>query len=178
MQRVFILGCLIVGLSLSLSMVQAANAPKHETAAAAATKDDRPRSEGKKQDQAKADRKSINKRPMVVLLSVAGNYPEAAATPGMFGEMKSSLGALVRRLDAAAADKEVAAVWLKIDSLAIGRAKAFELRAAIDRLRKAGKPVYAELTARRPANTWWLGRATRSSCPPPECWSFRACGWK
>ena len=81
------------------------------------------------------------------MLSLSGSYPETAGTPGLFGEMKPSLAALIRRLDTAAADKDVAAVWLKIDSLEIGRAKAFELRAAIGRLRNAGKPVYAELTS-------------------------------
>ena len=49
-------------------------------------------------------------------------------------------------MDAAAADKDVAAVWLKIEDLAVGRGKIYELRGAIARLRKANKPVYAELT--------------------------------
>jgi protease-4 len=144
MPRVFILGCLIVGLGLPWSTARAAESPKHD--AVASQKGDQPRAEVQKRDKAKAARKSPARKPMVVLLSLSGNYPESAGTPGLFGDMKPSLGALVRRLDAAAADKEVAAVWLKIDSLAVGRAKAFELRAAIDRLRKAGKPVYAELT--------------------------------
>ncbi len=136
----------MVGLYLPWSPVRAADAPKHD--AVATTKDDKPRSKAVDPERAKANaaRTSRAKRPMVVVLALSGNYPETAGSPGLFGEMKPSLAAVVRRLDAAAADKDVAAVWLKIDSLAIGRAKAFELRAAIDRLRKTGKPVYAELT--------------------------------
>ena len=49
-------------------------------------------------------------------------------------------------MDAAAADKSVGAVWLKIEDPVIGRGKIHELRAAVARLRKANKPVYAELT--------------------------------
>ena len=82
-----------------------------------------------------------------MLLALSGSYPETAGTPGLFGEMKPSLAAVVRRLDAAAADKDVAAVWLKIEDLAIGRGEGrTSCGRAIARLRKADKPVYAELT--------------------------------
>jgi protease-4 len=57
------------------------------------------------------------------------------------------LAKIIQRLDEAAADKSIAAVWLRIEDLATGRAKIQELRAAVARVRKAGKPVYAELTS-------------------------------
>ena len=108
MPRVFILGCLMVGLYLPWSPVRAANAPKHD--AVATTKDDKPRSKAVDPERAKANaaRTSRAKRPMVVVLALSGNYPETAGSPGLFGEMKPSLAAVVRRLDAAAADKDVA----------------------------------------------------------------------
>ena len=47
-------------------------------------------------------------------------------------------------MDQAAEDKNVAAVWLRIEDIMLGSGKVNELRAAVGRLRKAGKPVYAE----------------------------------
>ncbi|MEN6450391.1 MAG: signal peptide peptidase SppA [Thermoguttaceae bacterium] len=87
------------------------------------------------------------KGPRVVKLTLSGDYPEGPGAPGVFSEMKPSLSTLIGRLDAAAADKNVRAVWLKIDDLKVGRGKINELRGAIERVRKAGKPVYAELTS-------------------------------
>ena len=73
-------------------------------------------------------------------------------------------------MDQAAEDKAVAAVWLRIEDLALGGGKINELRAAVGRLRKAGKPVYAELTS---ADTGPVpaGRGLRRgrSCRPPAC---------
>ena len=51
-------------------------------------------------------------------------------------------------MDSAAGDADVKAVLLRIDpELDIGRGKVYEIREAIGRIRKAGKPVYAELTS-------------------------------
>ena len=83
----------------------------------------------------------------VVRFSLDGEYPEGPGEPGMFGEMQPSLGKLIQRLDEAKADKDVKAVWLRIEDVELGRGKVNEVRAAIARLRKAGKPVYAELTS-------------------------------
>jgi protease-4 len=66
--------------------------------------------------------------------------------PGLFGERQASLATIIERMDQAAKDKDVIAVWLRIEDLALGGGKVNELRAAVGRLRKAGKPVYAELT--------------------------------
>ena len=75
-----------------------------------------------------------------------GRLPRRAGARAVFADLQPSLASVIERLDDAAADKDVAAVWLKIEDLAIGRAKLHELRGAVARLRKADKPVYAELT--------------------------------
>ncbi|MEN6457627.1 MAG: signal peptide peptidase SppA [Thermoguttaceae bacterium] len=90
--------------------------------------------------------KPATPRSTVVKIVLNGDYSEGPAAPGMFGEMTPSLGTIVGRLDAAAADKDVAAVWLRIDDLQVGRGKINELRGAIARVRKAGKPVFAEIS--------------------------------
>jgi protease-4 len=83
----------------------------------------------------------------VVRFSLHGEYPEGPSEAGLFAEMQPSLGKLIGRLDEAKADKDVAAVWLRIEDVEFGRGKVNEIRAAIARVRKAGKPVYAELTS-------------------------------
>ncbi len=86
------------------------------------------------------------KKATVVYITLKGDYREGPSPAGLFSELQPSLGTMVGRLDSAATDKDVAAVWLKIEDLSLGRGKIYELRAAIARLRKAHKPVYAELT--------------------------------
>lgn len=121
MRRLVSLGCIVGLLVFSLSLAEGA-APAAKTA------------------------KPPVKKSLVVALTLDGEYPEGAGSPGIFGDLEPSLATLVQRMDAAATDKDVVAVWLKVDNLAIGRAKIYELRGAIARLRKANKPVYAELT--------------------------------
>ena len=100
----------------------------------------------KTQEQSAA-KKAAKAPTTVVRFSLNGEYPEGPSESGMFGELQPSLGKLIERLDEAKADKEVAAVWLRIEDLELGRGKVNEVRAAIARLRKAGKPVYAEVTS-------------------------------
>lgn len=82
----------------------------------------------------------------VVRFTLRGSLPEGPAAPGLFAELQTSLHDLVERFDAVAADKSVAAVWLRIEDLAVGYGKLQELRDAIQRMRAAGKYVVAELT--------------------------------
>ncbi len=88
-----------------------------------------------------------NKKTNVVLLRIDGEYPEGATPPGLFSEIRPSLSGLVSKLDAAATDSEVSAVWLQIENSALGRGKIDEVRRAIARIRKANKPVIAQLTS-------------------------------
>ncbi|MGO9110401.1 MAG: signal peptide peptidase SppA, partial [Thermoguttaceae bacterium] len=92
-------------------------------------------------------KKPAKTRKTVVRFSLNGEYPEGPSEDGMFGDLKPSLGKLIERLDEAKSDKEVSAVWLRMEDIELGRGKVNEIRAAIARVRKAGKPVYAELTS-------------------------------
>jgi protease-4 len=87
------------------------------------------------------------KKLSVVLLTVKGQYPEGPSAPGLFSELEPSLGKLIRRIDEAAEDDSVGALWLRVEPLDVGRAKLHEMRSAVARFRKSGKPVYAELAA-------------------------------
>ena len=87
------------------------------------------------------------KTATVVQFTLHGEYPAGPSAPGMFGEMLPSLATVVERITAAADDKDVAAVVLRIEELVIGRGKINELRCAIASVRKAKKPVYAELAS-------------------------------
>ena len=86
-------------------------------------------------------------RNAVVRFSLKGEYPEGVSDDGPFGEMQPTLGKLMDRLNEAKADKEVKAVWLRIEDLELGRGKINEVRSAIAAIRKSGKPVYAELVS-------------------------------
>jgi protease IV len=127
---------------------------KEKEKAKETAKDNTKADQGKKEATAKAKpaaksakpAETVAKKPVVVQFNLTGEYPEGTGAPGMFGELKPSLSSLIQRMDSAAADKDVRAVWLKIEDPEIGRGKIHELRGAIARLRKAGKPVYAELT--------------------------------
>ncbi|MHC4403817.1 MAG: signal peptide peptidase SppA [Planctomycetota bacterium] len=83
----------------------------------------------------------------VVRLAVRGSFPEGPSSIGLFGEVRPSLAAMVRRLDGAARDDDVAAVLLDVRGASLGRGKLYELCAAVDRLQSAGKPVFAELAS-------------------------------
>jgi protease IV len=89
--------------------------------------------------------KQAGKKSKVVCFTLRGEYPEGPASEGLFSEIRPSLSDIIGRIDAAGKDKDVAAVWIKLEGLSAGRGKINELRGAIARLRKANKPVYGEL---------------------------------
>ncbi len=97
-----------------------------------------------------ADGKKVDKieltNPMVAEIILRGDYPEGSSTDSLFSHIQPSLSKVVRRLDKAAEDDAVRAVLLRIEELQLGWGKVYELRAAIGRIRKAGKPVYALLS--------------------------------
>jgi protease-4 len=98
-------------------------------------------------EPAEKSKSTESKKKSVVRFTLKGDYPEGASQAGLFGDVRPTLAKLIERLEDAAADKAVAAVWLRIEDTELGRGKISELRAAIARVRKAGKPVYAELTS-------------------------------
>ncbi|HEX3727231.1 MAG TPA: signal peptide peptidase SppA, partial [Pirellulales bacterium] len=78
-------------------------------------------------------------------IAVREDYPEGVAATGLFSEFKPHLRELMDRLDKAAKDEHIAGVVLRLREPTIGLAKVGELRAAIGRVRKAGKKVYADV---------------------------------
>ena len=80
-------------------------------------------------------------------IRIAGSLPDGVGQGGLLADVAPHLHRLVERLDKAAADSRVKGVVVAIDGPELGRGRAEELRAAIDRIRKAGKPVAAHLVS-------------------------------
>ncbi|MGW8257497.1 MAG: signal peptide peptidase SppA [Thermoguttaceae bacterium] len=99
-----------------------------------------------KQAKSEVQKEQSEKIQKIVCFTLKDDYPEGPKAVGLIGKLHLSLADLLERIDAAAKDQEVAAVWIKIEDLEVGRGKINEIRAAITRLRKAKKEVYAELT--------------------------------
>lgn len=78
---------------------------------------------------------------------VKGAYKEGPQLPGIFGAVTESLGKALDRLEKAAEDDDVSGLVLDIESVPVGWAKLNELRSGIERVRDAGKPVYAYMDA-------------------------------
>jgi protease IV len=96
---------------------------------------------------ADAERGVKAKKLTVAVIPLKEDYPEGPAPAGLFGELKPHLRDMIERLDKAAKDDKVAAVMLRIRSPELGRGKVDEIRAAIARVRKTGKKVYADVDA-------------------------------
>ena len=99
------------------------------------------------QETTKTDATATQKpvKVTVATLTMKGSLPESAGQVGLFGEMEVNLADFIARLDRAANDKSVSALVLKIRNPEIGPGKVRELRDAIQRTRKAGKRVTAQL---------------------------------
>jgi protease-4 len=83
---------------------------------------------------------------------LAGGLAEGTAQGGILADVSPRLGRLIERLDKAATDGRVKGVLLTIESPDVGRARADEIRAAIGRVRQAGKPVAACFVAGLPVH--------------------------
>src|SRR5690242_4859639 len=70
---------------------------------------------------------------------------EGAESESLFGGMQTKLHEVIKRLDQAAGDSKLAGVILHIKSPGLQPGTAAEIRAAIGRIRKADKKVYAVL---------------------------------
>jgi len=102
----------------------------------------------------KASEKAADKKatPVIAHLTLAGELPDGVGQGGLLADVSPHLHRIIERLDKAAEDKRVKGVVLSIESPTIGRARADELRAAIGRIRKAGKPVAAHLVGSAPVH--------------------------
>ena len=86
-------------------------------------------------------------RNAVLTLDLSGTLPEITADDplaGVFGgEPTLDLARIRTALRLAAEDRRVRAVWVRTDGLGAGWASLEEVRAALDRFRATGKPVFA-----------------------------------
>jgi protease-4 len=91
-------------------------------------------------------------RPVIAHVTLAGALPDGVGQGGLLADVAPHLHRMIERLDKAAGDDRVKGVLLSIESPDLGRARADELRAAVARLRKAGKPVAAHLVGSAPVH--------------------------
>jgi len=95
-----------------------------------------------------------NGRPggsVIAQLRIAGGLPEGVGQAGLLADVAPRLHRIIERLDKAAADDRVGGVILSLQSPDLGRGRAEELRAAIGRLRRAGKATTAVFVGGTPA---------------------------
>ncbi len=88
--------------------------------------------------------------PIIAQITLAGPLPDGVGQGGLLADVSPHMHRIVERLDKAAKDDRVKGVVLSIESPDLGRARAEEIRAAIGRIRKAGKPVSAHLISGGP----------------------------
>jgi protease-4 len=81
----------------------------------------------------------------LAVLDIDSSFPEGPEQDGLFGEVSVGLNKILERLDQAKNDAMINAVLLRIRDPQVGRGKLDEFRAAIARVRKAGKKVYADV---------------------------------
>jgi len=96
-------------------------------------------------DSSSKDAKKEKPTAKLAELDIDSSFPEGPEQDGLFGEVSVSLNKILERLDQAKNDAKIDAVLLRIRDPQIGRAKLDEFRAAIARVRKAGKKVYADV---------------------------------
>ncbi len=80
-------------------------------------------------------------------LEVSGDLPEETSSgfAGLFEDRAPSLRGLVEAVDRAASDPQVKGLVLRVGPLATGWARVAELRDALLRFRRSGKPSWAQL---------------------------------
>lgn len=106
------------------------------------------------------------KSAVIAQITLAGSIPDGVGQGGLLADVSPHLHRIVERLDKAARDERVKGVILSIESPALGRARADEIRAAIGRIRAAGKPVAAHLISGGPVH-YTLATACDTVAMPP-----------
>ncbi len=84
------------------------------------------------------------KKVRLAHITIKGKLPESPGQMTLFGDLGIDLRKTIARFDKAAKDDKIAAVVLEIRPAALSRGKLNELRAAVGRVRAAGKKVYAQ----------------------------------
>jgi protease IV len=120
-------------------------------------------------DAAKAEARDVAGKRVPATIAhvrIAGSLPDGVGQGGLLADVAPHLHRLVERLDKAAADSRVKGVVVAIDGPDLGRGRAEELRAAIDRIRKAGKPVAAYLVSGAAAHYGVASACDTITMPP------------
>ena len=91
------------------------------------------------------DTKKEKSATKLAVLDIDSTFPEGPEQDGLFGEVSVNLTKILERMDQAKNDAKIAGVLLRIRDPQVGRGKLDEFRAAIARVRKAGKKVYADV---------------------------------
>jgi len=99
-------------------------------------------------------------------IRLSGDVPDGVGQGGLLADVSPHLHRIVARLDKAAEDSRIKAVLLVIESPGVGRARVDDLRAAIGRIRKAGKPVAAHFIGSSPVH-YALAAACDTITMPP-----------
>lgn len=76
-----------------------------------------------------------------------GELPESPGGSGPFGDLSLDLRKQIARIDAAAEDDKIKGLVLRVRDVSLGRGARHEVREALKRFRKTGKPAVAELEA-------------------------------
>ncbi|MFM8702499.1 MAG: signal peptide peptidase SppA [Planctomycetia bacterium] len=106
------------------------------------------------------------KTALIAHVTLAGSIPDGVGQGGLLADVSPHLHRIVERLDKAATDPRVKGLVLSSQSPSLGRGRAEELRAAIGRIRKAGKPVAAHLVGAEPVH-YMLASACDTVAMPP-----------
>ena len=122
-------------------MKEAAKPAAAETAKATDSAD---KAEAKKPTEEKAAEKQPTK-VRLAHIKLEGALPESAGEVTLFGDLGVDLRKTIARLDKAADDKTIAAIVLEIGDVSLTRGKLNELRDSIQRIRKNGKKIYAQM---------------------------------
>ncbi len=116
----------------------------------------------------KPEAKPVTKRTTLAVFDLKGPISEKpAAEDPLFGSLNAeSLHSLVTRLDKAATDDQVSGVVLLLGNTSFGYAQAAEIRTAMDRIKKAGKPIYSHADSVSMRNYALLCGVSRLSVTP------------
>ena len=76
-------------------------------------------------------------------IELKGAYREGAKLPGIFGDVETTLGDILGRIEAAATDDKISGLIIKFNSPSIRMGTSNEFIKSIEKVKKSGKPVYA-----------------------------------
>jgi protease-4 len=99
-------------------------------------------------------------------IALSGRIPDGVGQGGLLADVAPHLHRVVERIEKAARDQKVKALVLAIESPELGRGRADEIRAAIAKVRKAGKPVAAHLVGSAPVHYAVAAACDTITMPP------------